>query len=306
MFTHTFKAMNTQFHIWLDAQESGTRKALHEAELLAREVENTLSRFRQDSALSRVNRAPGRWHRVPPLMAEVVKEALYWAQQTNGDFDPTVLHALQAAGYDRSFEEIRGKNVPVPTCEESQKIQSSWRDVRLEGDMLYLPPHTGLDLGGIAKEWTADRIAEMLAEWGACLVDAGGDIRVMGAPALWGTWPVAIAHPLRPEEDVVRFGLSNGAIATSSRVRRAWLVGGRPAHHLIDPRTGQPAQTPLLSASVIAPTTVMAGVLSKVLMIRGEQGLPFVEQFPACRAVLIYDDEDISVRYSPTMEVIYA
>ena len=183
MLTHTFKAMNTRFHIWLDAQEAGARKALHEAEELARQVEETLSRFREDSALSRVNRAPGRWHRVPRLMAEVVQEALHWARQTDGIFDPTLLHAVRAAGYDRSFELLQGANLSAAALPEFRHVQAAWRDVRLDGDMLYLPPHVGLDLGGIAKEWTADRMAEMLAEWGPCLVDAGGDIRAMGAPA---------------------------------------------------------------------------------------------------------------------------
>lgn len=306
MLTHTFKAMNTRFHIWLDAQEAPAREALREAEALAHEVEATLSRFREDSALSRVNRAPGRWHRVPPIMADVVSEALTWARRTDGVFDPTVLNALHAAGYSRSFEHLRDGDTEAAPSLEARPMHGAWREIRLEGDSLYLPPRVGIDLGGIAKEWTADRMAEMLAEWGACLVDAGGDIRAIGAPALWGTWPVAVAHPLRADEDVARFGLSNGAVATSSRTRRAWLVGGRPAHHIIDPFTGHPAQTPVLSATVIAPTTVMAGVLSKVLVIRGAQAFPLVERFAGCRAILVYEDEEAQVHYSPSLEVMYA
>lgn len=313
MYTHTFRAMNTQFHIWLDGQESGARGALHEAEKFVREVEATLSRFRDDSALSRVNREPGRWHRVPPLMAEVLREALHWAERTDGVFDPTVLRALHAAGYDRTFEEVQARSQEAPDNSSLRRTMSSlahlgkaWRDIRVVEDAVYLPPEVGIDLGGIAKEWTADRVAEMLAEWGPCLVDAGGDIRAIGAPALWGTWPVAVAHPLRPEEDVARFGLSNGAVATSSRARRRWMVGGREAHHIIDPRTGRPAHTQVVSATVIAPTAVMAGVLSKVLIIRGQDALEFVEQFAGCRAILVHQDDRSPVRYSPTLEVIYA
>ncbi len=313
MLTRTFRAMNTQFHIWLDAQEAGAREALREAEAFVHEVEATLSRFREESALSRVNREPGRWHRVPSLMADVVREALYWAEQTNGIFDPTVLKALHVAGYDRSFEEVKQRQpaaensvASAPSLTPLDYLCGAWRDVRVHEDTVYVPPHVGLDLGGIAKEWTADRVAEMLSEWGGCLVDAGGDIRAIGAPALWGTWPVAVAHPLRPEEDVARFGLSNGAIATSSCARRRWVMGGREAHHIIDPHTGQPALTNVVSATVIAPTAVMAGVLSKVLIIRGQNALEFVEQFAGCRAILVFDDEDTPVRYSPTLEVIYA
>ncbi len=305
MWTHSFKAMNTRFRLWLDAQEPRARAALVQAETFVRDAEAMLSRFRQDSVLSQVNRAPGRWHRIPPLMAEIVREALYWARETDGIFDPTLLHAMLAAGYDRSFEDL-GEEVRPSSHRRATVRPGGWRDVQVEGDMLYLPPDVGLDLGGIAKEWVADRVAEMLAEWGACLVDAGGDIRAIGAPALWGTWPIAVADPRCPERDIARFGLSNGAVATSSRTRRTWKVNGRRAHHIIEPTTGKPADTPVLSATVIAPTTVIAGVFSKVLLVRGDRQLRLLEHCPGCQAILVYEDASIPVRYSPSPEVAYA
>ncbi len=304
MLTRTFKAMNTRFHIWLDAQTPEARDALDAAEAFVHEVEATLSRFRADSALSRVNRQPGQWHVIPQVMADVVGEALLWAQRTQGLFDPTVLPSMHAIGYTHSFERIQRDGARPPVCHGSSSSGvGRWGEVRLEGDRLYLPPGTGLDLGGIAKEWTADRVAVDLSEWGACLVDAGGDIRAVGAPALWGTWPVAVAHPLHPEDDVISLGLTSGALATSSRVRRRWRTPSREVHHIIDPRTGDPASTPVLSASVIAPTTVMAGVLSKVALLLGEEGLAYVEKFPHAHGILIMDDGRILM--SPALEVIH-
>ncbi len=290
MITHTFKAMNTRFHIWLDAQEPAAREAVAHAEAFVREVEATVSRFRPDSALSQVNREPGRWHRIPALMAAIVQEALAWAKRTDGLFDPTVLPALVAAGYDRSFDRLRAEEIRAVSRPSGHALAGRWPDVRLEGERLYLPPATALDLGGIAKEWTADKVAERLSEWGPCLVDAGGDVRVVGAPALWGFWPVGVAHPADPAQDVAVFALRDAAVATSSRARRRWRVNGHEAHHIIDPRTGRPADTPVLSAAVVAPTAVQAGVGSKIALLLGPTAAGRLAQVGALHAILVLED----------------
>ncbi len=299
MQTHAFRAMNTQFHLWTDGQGRGAAEALREAEHFVREVEETLSRFLPTSALSQVNRAPGRWHRVPPIMAEIVELALAWAQRTDGLFDPTILGALYASGYTLSFERIQKGGALASAG--TWRPAGAWTEVRVEGDSLYVPPHTGLDLGGIAKEWTADRVASALSSWGGCLVDAGGDIRAIGAPWMWGQWPVAVAHPLDPEKDILRLGLQGGAITTSSRARRRWRLGKRMTHHIIDPRTGLAAQTPIVSATVLAPTAVMGGVLSKVILITGVKGLNKLQHYPGCQGLVVLDDGRI--HYSNTWEV---
>ena len=293
MYTHTFRAMNTRFQLWLDASVADARPALRAAETFVREVEQILSRFLPHSALSRVNRAPGRWHVVPPVMAAVVREALMWAERTGGLFDPTVLPALHAVGYTRSFEEL--------TCSggtEGERYSlwgkvGRWSEVRLEGERLYLPPDTGLDLGGIAKEWVADRVAEQLAHWGPCLVDAGGDVRTVGVPALWGMWPVAIAHPLEANRDVLTMGLRDAGLATSSRARRRWRVGDREVHHIIYPPTGQPAQTPVLSASVVADTAVQAGVGSKIALMLNTECHPALRAVRPYVVVMVYENGDV-------------
>ncbi len=290
MYTHSFRAMNTQFHLWLDAQERGGREALLQAEQFVREIESLVSRFRPQSALSRVNREPGRWHTIPAQMAQMVELALHWAERTGGVFDPTVLGALCANGYTESFEQVRAGNARPRF---GLRPAGAWQEVRLEGDAIYLPPNTGLDLGGIAKEWTADHIAHLLSQWGPCLVDAGGDIRAIGAPWLWGSWPVAIAHPQRPEEDVIRLGLRDAALTTSSRHKRRWVMKGQETHHLIDPATGEAARTRVLSASVLAPDAVTGGVLSKILVIRGAEALRQVDNYAGCAALVVLENGQI-------------
>ena len=290
MYTHGFRAMNTQFHIWLDAQAPEAKQALQRAEAFVRHVEALVSRFRPDSVLSRVNRAPGQWHTVPPLVAALIREALHWARVTQGWFDPTVLPALQAVGYTCSFDQLPARGTVICNPPGERAHTGGWQGIQLEGERLYIPPGTGLDLGGIAKEWVADRLAEQLAVWGPCLVDAGGDIRAVGKPALWGTWPVGVAHPLADDVDVVRLGLHDAGLATSSRTRRRWRVGSQEMHHLINPHTGQPAQTRVLSASVVAPTAVMAGIGSKLALMCQTTQADVLKVVQPQGVILVFED----------------
>jgi len=115
-----------------------------------------------------------------------------------------------------------------------------------------------IDLGGIGKGYAADRSAEILNAAGPCLVNAGGDLAVRG-----GAWPVGVEH--------LTLLLERGAIATSGRDRRRWTRDGREHHHLIDPRTGAPADTPLLRATVVAASAAEAEVLAKAVFLGDEE-----------------------------------
>ncbi len=226
------------------------------------------SRFRDDSELTRVNRAAGRTTRVSSELAELVAAALGAAERTEGRFDPTVLDAVLAAGYDRDFDELlagaRGSLRPARPC-------GRWPEVRLDGRLLRLPEDVGLDLGGIAKGWAVDRAAEAAATAGPAwvLVNAGGDLRLAGRPPRDGL-DVGVEDPEDPDAELLRLRLHGGALATSSITRRAWGPG---LHHLIDPATGRPASNGVLQATVWAPTAAEAEVAAKDALLRGERAL---------------------------------
>ncbi len=242
-------------------------RALHAVEEEFAEQEQRFSRFRADSELSIANRAETRPTRVSGPFAALVGRALRAAAATDGLFDPTVLPAMIAAGYDRTFEDVivTAREVlrpPTPT--------GRWREIVLDLDLLRLPDGVGLDLGGIAKGWTADRAARLAAEivpWG--LVDAGGDIRTFGDLPRGGI-PIGVEHPFDAQVEVLRLSLTHGALATSSIVRRSW---GPNLHHLIDPRTGLPAATDVVQASIWADTCAEAEVNAKVALLRGVPAL---------------------------------
>jgi thiamine biosynthesis lipoprotein len=250
---HAFHAMGTDVECLLDGRP-GDRFAAVEAEFAR--LEALLSRFLADSELSRLN-AAGSFDAGPDLL-EVTRLALAARARTGGLFDPTVHDAVVAAGYDRSFDELHDEGA-------AGAPGSCGGSVAIDGSTVRLGAGVKLDLGGIAKGYAVDRSVALLALAGPCLVNAGGDLAIAG-----GVWPVAI------EGAGLTLELTTGALATSGRDRRHWVRGGEELHHLIDPATGRPAVTPLLHATVAAPTAVDAEVLAKFAFLTGRVDAPHV------------------------------
>ena len=224
MRVRCFKAMGTEVELFVDADDADD--ALDRAEQDFRRLESLLSRFRPDSQLSRLNRAKAL--PVDPDVASVVALAVRARDRTGGRFDPTVLRAVAAAGYDCSFEQVP-RNGPA-----SAAAVACGGKVQVDGTWIELAEDTELDLGGIGKGFAVERAACTLAPAGPCLVNAGGDLAVRGGP-----WPVG----LETGDGAITLELDSGAIATSGRDRRRWRRAGQEQHHLIDPMTGAPARS---------------------------------------------------------------
>lgn len=262
--------MNTEIGIWLWNASTEVNGVLAQAAHRFEEVEAELSRFRSSSGLSRLNAAAGHGPQpVSPLLWTVLTHTLDAARRTRGMFDPTLLDQLRAAGYDRSFELLVGdtRNARTPG-----KSPWGWHCIHLDeaSGLVELPAGYGIDLGGIAKGWAVDRVAVSLAKHGPVLVDAGGDIRTIGAPG-GEPWPVAVQDPFDEARDCAVLALADGAVATSSIGRRRWQSGGQIMHHLIDPRTGQPSDSDLHTVTVLAPTAEEAEVAAKTVLMLGTQ-----------------------------------
>ena len=231
--------------------------------------EDRLSRFRPESELSRLNRAAGSEVIVGDLVFDVAAAALLAAQATDGVFDPTLLHPLIAAGYDRTFEELASRRAGSewPDLRETPFEPGRWRDVRLDPRLrsITLPPGMGLDFGGIAKGMAVDAAVRRLAGEGIqpVAVEAGGDLAVHGT--LPGGWPVEV----ETGPTITMVAIERGALATSTVARRRWVAGGEVRHHLLDPRTGRPAQTDAWSVTVAAESCREAEVAAKVALILG-------------------------------------
>jgi thiamine biosynthesis lipoprotein len=156
------------------------------------------------------------------------------------------------------------------------------------------PPGLHFDLGGVGKGWIADRALDLLDAWPSAVVDADGDLAVRVAPGR--VWAVGVDDPRTPDTNlaVLHLGASaNGAptrwgVATSGTSIHHWHVGGEVRHHLIDPRTGRPAQTDVIQATVVAGSALRAEALAKAAVIAGSvYGLALLERAGVRGAVLL-------------------
>jgi len=268
MERRSFRAMGTTVELVVEADGVSGELAAGEEEF--ERLEQVMSRFRPDSELSRLNRQGG--IEASADLAQVVGLAVAARERTGGAFDPTVHHAVELAGYDRTFTEL-----PEDGPDDGASAPCGGRVV-VEGRRIELEDGFAIDLGGIGKGFAAERVAERLALAGPCLVDAGGDIAVRGVPEA-GAWSVAV-------DDDLTLGLVAGGVATSGRDRRTWRRGGQERHHLIDPGTGRPSETDLLRVTVVAPDAVEAEILAKALFLGGSSAASAAD----VPAVLVTED----------------
>jgi thiamine biosynthesis lipoprotein len=294
--TRRFRAMNTDVLAVVAVgvtEEAPAAVALEEIERLFASVEACASRFRPDSELSQLNRSAGRPFAASPVLYALVEAALQGAAETEGAFDPTLLDALERAGYDRSFDQLPDERPSPsegggPTSEGDSPAlpvagAADWRRIRLdpEGRTITLPPGCRIDLGGIGKGWTVDEARARLREGGFrdFALDAGGDLYAAGRQGDGEPWSVGVADPDRPEQDLAVLAVDGRAVATSTTARRRWRIEGEARHHLIDPRTRRPAASGVVSATVEADSVARAEVLAKAALVLGpEEGRALLER----------------------------
>jgi thiamine biosynthesis lipoprotein len=221
------------------------------------------SRFRRDSELEALNDAAGRPFPVSRPMMRVLDMALRAARATDGLVDPMLGGRMIELGYDRTYEELDSRGGDSVLTEWRA---GAWRAIVVDQKRatVQLPVGYRIDLGGIVKGMAVDAaLAELVADGVPyAAVNAGGDLAVAGLPPGAESWSVAIDGPT---EIVV--ALRQGAMATSSVLRRRWVANGTERHHLLDPRTGMPATGPIVQASVAAATCAQAEVAAKMAVL---------------------------------------
>lgn len=287
----TWRAMGSEIYCAVDSDNPRVNERLERVPAMFEAWEKTLSRFRGESELSQLNALAGQRVRVSETLWRVLELARRAEEWTDFLITPLVLNALEAAGYARSFDEIRDAAVSL----SESVVHTAARNLEWSMDdktrTVCLARGARLDLGGVAKGWAAEQTARYLGELGAAMVDAGGDM-VMSAPTREGMWRVGIENPFAPEDDSLPvLQITRGAVATSGRSYRKWIANGNAAHHLIDPRTNLPAVTNVLNSTIVAPTIFQAEVAAKVALILGsDQGMNWVNAQNHFGAFLILED----------------
>ena len=261
----SFRAMDTDIDMFVETPEPPPPGAFIGARLLFEQQEERFSRFRPQSLLCRLNRGEvidDAW------FARAVSMALDAFEITGGLFNPLVLPALERAGYDRTFQEVSAAGEVT-----AQRVPDPTRVLRIDGMAVELLAGQ-MDLGGIVKGWTADLAAEHLAQAHAnAFVNAGGDIRALGSDG-GGERGWAMDVSLPGGAGTAWEGRLRAGIATSTTLKRRWTTaGGATAHHLIDPGTGMPSDSPFVQVTARAEACWLAEVWAKAVLIGGPEAL---------------------------------
>lgn len=239
-----------------------------------------LSRFREHSELSALNRDPREAVPASPLLRSAVRAGLWAARRSDGLVDPTLLTALERAGYRCSLD----GNEPAPLAEAlacapprrpaRANPAQLWRRVAVDDrrGLVHRPPGVRIDTGGTGKGLCADAVAHRLRHHERFVVDCGGDLAIGGVGAQLEPYEVEIEHPL--SGDVVRrVRVGHGGIASSGLNVRVWRDEQRGfAHHLLDPASGEPAWTGLIGVTALGASALEAETLSKLALLQGPLG----------------------------------
>lgn len=266
-----FRAMGTDVHVVV---VDGDDADLHWAHAEIDRLEDLWSRFRDASEVTRITRHAGAWVDVAPETAELLRAAIEAWRATDGAFDPLLGSQMARLGYDRSFEQIDQGGAGA-TCPPLTPARRQAGDLEVDRALgrARITPGRALDLGGLAKGWTADRIVAGLLGRGAAgaCANLGGDVAVRGRAPRDEGWYVAVDHQAARAPHGV-LAVRTGGVATSTTRRRRWQgPGGDERHHLLDPRRGAPCHGTIVEVTTIAGTAARAEILTKVAFVAPER-----------------------------------
>ena len=246
-------------------------------------VESLLSVYRESSEISRLNRFGYLNHPSEDVLL-VIKKALEYSEITDGAFDITILPVLQSV-YRSPGDRKDPDNKPNPENIDSvnHKMIAIHHD-----EIKFLKPRMQVTLGGIGKGYAVDKAIEILKKEGVkhAIVNAGGDIRVIGGRPNGSPWNIGIRDPLNKRKLISFARMKNQALTTSG-------VYQRRIHDIFHPKTGRASQQ-VLSASVISKTAMEGDALSTSLYILGpEKGMAVIETCEGTGAFVVMDNHKI-------------
>lgn len=335
----SFFLFNTQVHMhaYGDAAADPDATARLDAALVAARdrclfFERAFSRTRDDSDIARAHAASPNAVPVSPQTARLVRQALGYCERSRGKFDITMgtvtslwnfhtgevpsrlalARALPHVDYRHIVldEEPLGKDSPVQGSLDDDALNAGVSRVpsskSSQPTLAITDPQTILDLGGVAKGYIADDLADLFIAHGIgrFVINLGGNVVVRGGrpadasarpPVAAGSpWRIGIINPLDPAHNRAIVDMADGSVVTSGIHERRFTKGGVTYHHILDPATGMPAKTDLTSATIIAPRSMDCdGYSTTALMLGARDAIDFVESLPGIEAVLIDEADEV-------------
>ncbi len=293
----TFQAMSTVCRVHFQTADAGLAEEFQNLVLdWVAYFEAKYSRFLPDSLISRINAAAGEhWIEVDPeteALFNLCEELLFF---TRGVFDPSALPLMRLWNW-------KAARPVIPSAAEIQAALElvGWRKVQRRPGGIFLP-RAGMmiDLGGVGKEYAVDRVLTMGLAHGLAniLVDFGQDVRVHGQSPQQCPWHIGLEDPRAPGQCWTSLVLDNHAVATSGDYIRHFVHAGRRYGHIVDPRDGYPANTGVLSVSVVSPHCTFAGIVSTAAVILGpKHGLDLMSFCPGVEGSIITENSQVQTR----------
>ena len=270
---------------------------ISDAFALCRDLEDKLSRTRKDSDVSRINSAKGEWTGVSDDTIDVISKGLEYSELSGGDFDITIggvtkLWDFHADADDAKLPDEK-KLAEAVRHVDHRKVVIDGNRVRLED------PETEIDLGGIAKGYIGDRMTELLEQRGvvSATINLGGNVICIGGKTDEDDFVVGVETPFSDRTEITgKINARDKTLVTSGVYERRIEVDGRTYHHILDTKTGWPAETDLDAVTLIGGKGRSADMdaLSTTCLIKGsEEGKKLIDATEGVEAVFVLSDGSI-------------
>lgn len=262
----------------IDADPQKAKKALEDSFNEISRIEKLMSHFNPNSALSQLNR---QGYSEDKELCALMAKAIEISKFTDGGFDVTVGPLINLWDF-----KAKVPRVPSPQQVKQAQANTGYKNINIDSNKnrIVIKKGIDIDLGGIAKGYAVDQAIDVLEKEGirTALVNAGGDIRAIGNK----DWYIGLKDP-RSEGILAGIKVKNKAVVTSGDYERYFMKNGKRYHHILNPRTGYPAEE-CQSVTIIAPTATAAVALAKGIFVAGpEKGLAMITSWPGCEVIII-------------------
>lgn len=230
--------------------------------------EQLLSRTVSGSDVDRINQTEGETVTVDAETWELLYSAREISAATGGAFSMTIApvsEQWQFTGDEHTLPDENSLQAALALVDDSRMMLG-------EGNTVTLPSGMQIDLGGIAKGYIADRLAEMIrGKVSGAVMNFGGNVYVLGTKADGSAFRVGIADPSSPSDTAAVISVRDASVVTSGTYQRCFVLDGQLYHHILDPDTGMPADTGLSSVTVVAENSMTADALATACVVLGEE-----------------------------------
>lgn len=286
-------AMDTvmNFTVYGDKREAALKAASEKINALDAQLSTTKS----DSEVSKLNDSAGSFVQVSDVVLTQLKTALMVSERSGGAYDITILPLMKLWGFDTDKA-----HVPPAAEIDASKVLIDYKKIELSGASVKLRQGTSLTLASIAKGYTSQTLIDMFRSMGvkSAVVSLGGNVQTLGNKPDGSKWRVGIQDPKNTSSFVGVLETGETAVVTSGGYQRFFDENGKRYHHILDPKTGYPAENGLISVSIICPDGTLADALSTTLFVLGkDRAVEYWQSNSGFEMVLVTDDGKVTATY---------